>query len=72
MLIFSGNANRKLAEEVAEMLGTKLSNAKVGRFADGECNIQVLDSIRGKDVYIVQVLIYFVTLSLLRLLLMKI
>lgn len=54
VLIFSGSGNKALAEEVAERLGHKLGQAKIGRFADGECNIQILDSIRGKEVYIIQ------------------
>ena len=44
-----------LSLEVAERLGLKLANADIKRFEDGEINIQVLDSIRGKDIYIIQV-----------------
>lgn len=54
VLLFSGSANPELANEVAERLGHKLGNAKVKRFADGECNIQIFESIRGKDIYIIQ------------------
>lgn len=54
VLIFSGNANYELAKEVAERLGHKVGEAKIARFADGECNIQILESIRGKDIYIIQ------------------
>ena len=54
VLIFSGSGNKELAEEVADRLGHKLGNAKISKFADGECNIQIFDSIRGKDVYIIQ------------------
>jgi len=36
VIIFSGNANRTLAEEIVEILGTKLGDLTVGRFADGE------------------------------------
>jgi len=52
--IFSGNANKALAEEIASDLGTKLGSITVGRFNDGEVNIQVLDNVRGKDIFIVQ------------------
>lgn len=61
-MIFSGNANRPLGEgkliftlEIAERLGLKLALADIKRFADSEINLQVLESIRGKDVYIIQV-----------------
>jgi len=52
--IFSGNSNLPLAQEICTNLGTKLGNITVGRFADGEVNIQVQDNIRGKDVFIIQ------------------
>lgn len=54
VLIFSGTSNKELAKEVAECLGHKLGNATIKRFADGECNIQIHESIRGKDIYIIQ------------------
>lgn len=54
VLIFTGNANKPLAEEIVACLDTKLGNITVGRFADGEVNIQVHDNIRGKDVFIIQ------------------
>lgn len=54
VLIFSGTSNSDLAAEVAERLGHKLGSAKINRFADGECNIQIFESIRGKDIYIIQ------------------
>lgn len=53
-LLFSGNSNRPLAREIAEHLGTQLGNIKVGRFADGEINLQIFDHIRGKDVFLIQ------------------
>lgn len=53
-LIFSGNANPKLAEEIANHLHTELGKAKVGRFNDQETNIQILENVRNKDVYVVQ------------------
>lgn len=53
-MIFSGGANQKLAEEVAERLGTKLGRSLIKRFSDGECYIQLYESIRGKEVFIIQ------------------
>lgn len=54
LFLLSGTANLPLAEGIAKHLGTKLANAHVGRFNDGEINIQIKDNVRGKDVYIVQ------------------
>ncbi|MCL4122454.1 UNVERIFIED_CONTAM: hypothetical protein GTU68_038899 [Idotea baltica] len=54
MLIFSGNSNKVLAEEIAEILKTDLGNIKVGRFNDGEVSIEVLDNVRSKNIYIIQ------------------
>jgi ribose-phosphate pyrophosphokinase len=52
--IFSGNAHPALAREVAKCLGTKLGDADVGRFPDGEVRVQILENVRGADVFIVQ------------------
>ena len=54
LVIFSGNANPELATEIAVLLGTALGRITVSRFADGEVNCQVLDNVRGKDVYLIQ------------------
>ena len=48
------NSNRKLAEEIAEHIGTQLSNAIVSKFSDGEVQISIEESVRGCDVYVVQ------------------
>ncbi len=53
-MIFSGTANPDLSEEIANYLDMPLSGAKINRFSDGEINIQIAESVRGKDVYIVQ------------------
>lgn len=53
-IIFSGSANRELAKSIADCLHTKLGDVNIGRFADGEVSIQFLQSLRGKDVYIIQ------------------
>lgn len=48
LLVFSGNANKELAEKVASCLNTQLGNATVTRFNDGEINIQIHESVRKK------------------------
>ena len=52
--IFSGTANTKFAEQVAKRLDCKLSNAGIKRFSDGEISVQIDESVRGKDVFIIQ------------------
>jgi len=52
-LIFSGNANRPLAQEIVDILGMKLGDLSVGRFADGEANIRIMENVRGKDIYVI-------------------
>ncbi|OGT12001.1 MAG: ribose-phosphate pyrophosphokinase [Gammaproteobacteria bacterium GWE2_42_36] len=54
MMIFSGNSNRPLAEKVAQHLHIELGRAQVGRFSDGEIQVEILDNVRGKDVFIIQ------------------
>jgi len=53
-MIFSGTANPQLAKGIADYLDMPLSEASIKRFSDGEINIQIAESVRGKDVYIVQ------------------
>ncbi|MFA5072932.1 MAG: ribose-phosphate pyrophosphokinase [Nitrospirota bacterium] len=52
--IFSGNANQELAKEICQKMNIPLGNALVGRFSDGEINVQIMDNVRGMDVFIVQ------------------
>jgi ribose-phosphate pyrophosphokinase len=52
--IFSGNANPALAKELCQKMNIPLGNALVGRFSDGEINVQIVDNVRGMDVFIVQ------------------
>ncbi len=52
--IFSGNAHRQLAEEICQYLGIGLGRANTTRFPDGEFNFQILENVRGGDVFIVQ------------------
>jgi ribose-phosphate pyrophosphokinase len=54
MTLFSGNANRKLAEAVANRLHLPLGKAVVDRFSDGEILVEVIENVRGRDVYILQ------------------
>jgi ribose-phosphate pyrophosphokinase len=52
--IFSGNANRPLAEKIAAYLNQPLGDVAISRFPDGEIFVKIIDNIRGKDVFIVQ------------------
>jgi ribose-phosphate pyrophosphokinase len=52
--IFSGNANPALAKEICQDMNIPLGNALVGRFSDGEINVQIVDNVRGMDVFVVQ------------------
>lgn len=52
--IFSGRANRPLAENIARHLGTTLGNINLGNFPDGESSVRIDEDVRGRDVFIVQ------------------
>ncbi|MGC8820446.1 MAG: ribose-phosphate pyrophosphokinase [Fervidobacterium sp.] len=54
MKIFTGNANRVLAEKVASYIGIRLGDITVGRFADGEINVRIEETVRGHDVFVIQ------------------
>lgn len=54
MKLFAGNAVPELAQKVADRLYTKLGNAKVGRFSDGEISVEIHENVRGSDVFIIQ------------------
>jgi len=54
MKIFSGNANKQLALKVADYIGTRLSDCEIGRFADGEINVKIGETVRGHDTFIIQ------------------
>mgnify|MGYP000844294123 CR=1 FL=1 len=51
---FSGNANPKLAKEIADYLGLELGKAFVGKFNNGEVQVMIDESVRGKDVFLIQ------------------
>jgi ribose-phosphate pyrophosphokinase len=52
--VFSGNANRPLAEEICQHLNIEIGKANTSRFTDGEFNFQILENVRGEDCFIVQ------------------
>ncbi len=54
MMVFTGNANPALAQEVADNLGIALGRADVGRFSDGEIMLEILENVRGRDVFVLQ------------------
>ena len=54
MAIFSGNAHPQLARDIARTLMVPLARAHVGRFSDGEINVEILENIRGRETFIVQ------------------
>lgn len=54
MAVFTGNANPVLAQEIARHLMQPLGRAFVGRFSDGEIQVEIMENVRGKDVYLVQ------------------
>lgn len=54
LVIFSGNANRELAEQICDSLGVSLGSALVSRFSDGEIRVKIEENVRGKDVFVVQ------------------
>ena len=53
-LVFTGNANPSLAEEIVKSLGTALGDVQVGRFSDGEVTVEIKQNVRARDVFIVQ------------------
>ncbi len=54
LMVFTGNANPKLAEDVVKHLNIPLGRATVGRFSDGEVMVELLENVRGKDVFVLQ------------------
>jgi len=53
-VLFTGNANPALAQEIAGHLGIELGKAKVGRFSDGEVDIEIEQNVRARDIFVVQ------------------
>ena len=54
LMVFTGNANPRLAQEVAKHLNLSLGRAIVGKFSDGEVMVELLENVRGKDVFVLQ------------------
>jgi ribose-phosphate pyrophosphokinase len=54
LMLFSGNANPKLSRDIAAYLKIPLGQAMVGQFSDGEIQIEILENVRGRDVFVVQ------------------
>ncbi len=54
LMVFTGNANPRLAQDVARNLNISLGRAVVGRFSDGEVMVELLENVRGKDVFVLQ------------------
>ena len=54
MAVFTGNANPMLAQDIARHLMQPLGRAFVGRFSDGEIQVEIMENVRGKDVYLIQ------------------
>jgi len=54
LMVFAGNANPSLAQEVVKHLNISLGRAVVGKFSDGEVMVEVMENVRGKDVFVLQ------------------
>ena len=70
LLLFAGNANPDLAKEIASHLGMQVGGSKVKQFADGEIYLQILENVRGADVFVIQPTCTPVERNLMELLLM--
>jgi len=68
--IFSGSANRSLSEEICKFLGVPLGETRLQRFSDGETHFQLLENVRGVDVFLVQPTCFPVDQNLVELLIM--
>jgi len=70
LMVFSGNANPALAERIVESLDIQLGKATVTKFSDGEVFVEILENVRGRDVFIVQPTCYPTNDNLMELLVM--
>ena len=68
--IFTGNANPALAQEICKIIGTKLGEAEVKSFADGEASVSLYETVRGSDVFLINSTCKPVNDSLMELLIM--
>ncbi|BCX88789.1 ribose-phosphate pyrophosphokinase [Methylomarinovum tepidoasis] len=53
-MVFSGNANRPLAQNIVDRLGMRLGLASVGRFSDGEIAVEIEEHVRGREIFVIQ------------------
>jgi len=70
MMVFAGNANPQLAQDITRHLELPLGKAVAGRFSDGEVMVEIMENVRGKDVFIVQPTCYPTNDNLMELLVM--
>jgi len=70
LIIFSGNANPELAKEICDHLGLPLGAINLTKFSDGELYCQIMENVRGKDVFIIQPTCYPVNNNIMELLIM--
>ena len=54
LILFSGNATPELSKKVSDYLSVPLGNASVGRFSDGEIAVEIIENVRGQDVFVLQ------------------
>jgi len=54
LALFAGNANPALAQDIARHLQTRMVDAEVARFSDGECKVELMENVRGRDVFVLQ------------------
>jgi len=54
MMVFTGSANRKLGDAVCRYLNIRPGRASIGRFSDGEVSLELMENVRGRDVFILQ------------------
>ncbi len=54
LMVFTGNANRDLAADIARNIGVPLGRASISKFSDGEVSVELNENVRGKDVFIIQ------------------
>jgi ribose-phosphate pyrophosphokinase len=53
-VLFAGHANPKLSRDIASYLNTRLANASITTFSDGEISVEILENVRGRDVFVIQ------------------
>jgi len=54
LILFAGNSNRPLADAIGRSLGVRLGGAEIGRFSDGEVQVEITENVRGRDVFVLQ------------------